>query len=47
MFKAKNPDVIDLEKYKAVKKPDSAFKIEKVDGHDVLILDSDEEIEVI
>lgn len=43
MFKAKNPDVIDVEKYTPIKKPDSAFKIEKDGNHDVLVLDSDDE----
>lgn len=43
MFKARNSDVIDLDKYKAVKRPDSEFKLEKVGGVDCLILDSDNE----
>jgi hypothetical protein len=43
MFKARNRDVVDLGKYKAVKRPDSEFKIEKVDGVDCVVLDSDNE----
>ncbi|KAI6191279.1 hypothetical protein M3Y97_00211500 [Aphelenchoides bicaudatus] len=43
MFKARNSDVVDLDKYKAVKRPDSEFKIEKVDGVDFVVLDSDKE----
>jgi hypothetical protein len=43
MFKAKNRSVTDVKAYKPIKKPDSKFKIEKENGHDVLVLDSDDE----